>query len=89
VGGILGATVLFLVGLVIFLLRRRNTHVYQTPELPTSEDDAELPTSEDDANKPGVFEAGKLGKVETRENVGGRLRYDGVLNEDGILQSDD
>jgi hypothetical protein len=80
VGGILGTALLFLIGIVIFLLRRRKTRVDQTPA---------FPASGYDANKPGEFEGGGLSKGEMGENVGGRLRYDGVLNEEGILQSDD
>ena len=79
-GGILGAVVLFLMGMVIFLLRRRNTRTDQSPE---------LPASGDDGNKQGEVEGGRLGKNERGETVSGRLRYDGVLNEDGILQSGD
>jgi hypothetical protein len=80
VGGILGTALLLLIGIVIFLVQRRNTCIDQTPE---------LPTSRDNTNKPGEVEGGRMGKFESGENIGGRLRYDGILNVDGVLQSDD
>jgi hypothetical protein len=48
-----------------------------------------LPASRANGNKQGKVEGGRLGSNERGATVGGRLRYDGVLNEDGVLQSDD
>jgi hypothetical protein len=70
VGGILGVGLFFLIGVVLFLLRPRNS-------LP------DLTTSGDDTN------AERLGKDKRVGTVGGRLRYNDILNEDGILQSGD
>jgi hypothetical protein len=43
--------------------------------------------SQDDEHKVGEVNAAKLLKDES--TAGGRLQYDGVPDEDGILQSDD
>jgi hypothetical protein len=47
-----------------------------------------LPVSGDDKNNQGNVDGGRLEKDEKGDTIGGRLRYDGVVNEDGILQSD-
>jgi hypothetical protein len=82
VGGILGTALLFLIGILVFVLGRKKPGSDRMGQSPN------IPVARDDGKAEGERVGGAL-RNERGEAVGGRLRYDGVLNEDGLLQSDD
>jgi hypothetical protein len=82
VGGILGTALLFLIGILVFSLGRRKASSDRMGESP------EIPVAMDYGRAQRELVGGAL-RNEGAHPVGGGFQYDGVLNEDGRLQSDD